>query len=336
MIKEVRTNNLFKYATSELSQDAFICWLFSHLMEENWNKDTELRNCGQEFLKMILGSKGIVWDESMKITDIKKQENSIDVLLIINDWNIIIEDKTFTNSHNDQVVRYKDVLIKKGIKDENIFCVFYKIIEQSYDEEHVDIEFTREMILSILRKYQDKISNPIFQDYLETLEVLDEYVNSYGMLPISEWSGYSYTGFFKHLQKSILAGRSTGWGYVANPTGGFMGFWWFDVLNQEQFKKLGLIDGNKGNLYIQIENNIITIKLSIENIKTCDKDYIYKLRWDIFKKIKKIDNQFDKKNFRFGSAMTIGYINYDESNYEEKLFHMEDVLLKYVEEFKLD
>ena len=43
-------NNMFKYATKELSQDAFICWCI------NWinYKEHKLYNLGKEMLKEIL------------------------------------------------------------------------------------------------------------------------------------------------------------------------------------------------------------------------------------------------------------------------------------------
>ena len=40
-------NNLFEYATSELSQDAFICWLASYAHEEA-EKDAALNPAGEE------------------------------------------------------------------------------------------------------------------------------------------------------------------------------------------------------------------------------------------------------------------------------------------------
>lgn len=43
MHNELSSNNLFGYATNELSQDAFICWLLSFAMEENWNIDPQLK-----------------------------------------------------------------------------------------------------------------------------------------------------------------------------------------------------------------------------------------------------------------------------------------------------
>ena len=45
------SNNLFEYATSELSQDAFIAWFLSHLMEANRQKDPAITKCAADFMK---------------------------------------------------------------------------------------------------------------------------------------------------------------------------------------------------------------------------------------------------------------------------------------------
>lgn len=47
-------NNLFRYATSELSQDAFICWLMSFAHKDHLQEDAVLRECAQKLLhKMV-------------------------------------------------------------------------------------------------------------------------------------------------------------------------------------------------------------------------------------------------------------------------------------------
>jgi len=42
--------NIFSFATSELSQDAFICWLVSHI---NYPEDTILHECAKDFIVML-------------------------------------------------------------------------------------------------------------------------------------------------------------------------------------------------------------------------------------------------------------------------------------------
>lgn len=46
-------NNIFHYATSELSQDAFLCWLFSYALKDADN-DAALNACAIDFLKQFI------------------------------------------------------------------------------------------------------------------------------------------------------------------------------------------------------------------------------------------------------------------------------------------
>ena len=102
-------NNIFSFATGELSQDAFICWFF------NWF------NCDNDKLKSLISTfcaekLGIQHLESIDIyrqysRKVEKCDETIavkiDVLLIINNnIAVIIEDKTFTSEHSDQINRY--------------------------------------------------------------------------------------------------------------------------------------------------------------------------------------------------------------------------------------
>ena len=48
------SNNLFNYATSELSQDAFICYLMSFLLEENIKKNKMLNMCAVDLINEML------------------------------------------------------------------------------------------------------------------------------------------------------------------------------------------------------------------------------------------------------------------------------------------
>ena len=52
-MKMLSKNNLFAYATSELSQDAFIAWLMSFAMKEFEGKDVLLTKCAREVIKIF-------------------------------------------------------------------------------------------------------------------------------------------------------------------------------------------------------------------------------------------------------------------------------------------
>ena len=152
-----KNNNLFTYATSELSQDAFLCWLFSYAMEDADNEPT-LKECAIDFIRQFIpdlrnGDK--IWISEPP----RKQYRSIDILLTVNDkYKVIIEDKTYTSEHDNQLKRYMD--------DVRIdFCnyipigVYFKTGFQS-DWSNVEksnyLPFGREQILSTIEKYISK------------------------------------------------------------------------------------------------------------------------------------------------------------------------------------
>ena len=97
-------NNLFTYATSELSQDAFICWC------ANWHNDDskpKLRELSHRFISLLSDIKEI------SSVAVYRQFNKIDVLLVVNDTTaIIVEDKTFTSEHDNQISKYNQILHK--------------------------------------------------------------------------------------------------------------------------------------------------------------------------------------------------------------------------------
>ena len=334
MDRVLRKNNIFRYATSELSQDAFICWLLSHATEECWDVDVNLRNCALSFLDKILECKNFISKENIFIKSIAKQYKNIDVLLQVDKYYVIIEDKTFTDTHDNQINRYKKTLISEGIETENIICVYYKIEDQPEPEKDIDVEFTRESLLEIFKPYKSLISNAIFIDYVEYLEWLEWESKAYERLIISEWNGRAYVGFFKHLCNTILKDERKSWGYVANPTGGFMGLWWFDILKEEDYHKVGFPKQYLSELYLQIEDNIIAVKYTIEKTDTTDMNKVRDIRWRLYEYFQnQVGDLFMKKVFRPGAYMTVGYVEYNESNYVEKIKMMKKVLQELPFEF---
>ena len=129
-MSEELTNNLFNYATSELSQDAFLCWLLSYAQEKEYNGDDDkLQKCAQSLIKVfLLGQKGFfekdLIEKDLIVKKIEKQWKYIDVLVTLeSDKKIIIEDKTYTTDHDNQLERYKEEFTNEA---NNIFGVYYK------------------------------------------------------------------------------------------------------------------------------------------------------------------------------------------------------------------
>ena len=70
-------NNHFNYATSELSQDAFLCWLASYALEDA-EPDDALRSCAREMLELFVPEFN---GRPFTLTDVERQVWHIDALL---------------------------------------------------------------------------------------------------------------------------------------------------------------------------------------------------------------------------------------------------------------
>ncbi len=341
-----KRNNLFHFATSELSQDAFLGWLLSFAMKEHGQEDAALTQCARALLKKMY--KGMKPDES--VTSVELQKDNIDVLVTMGDHSIIIEDKTFTGQHDNQIERYKRELEEKR-PEAKILTVYYKIDDQC-NSEAVDCNLFRQDILKILQPFVDKTNNAIFRDYVEHLQEMEDEAESYATpehANMLEWTGTMHTRFFQHLREQgiVQPKDSVGWGYVSNPTGGFFGLWWH-WLTEEQFASMGFAEDSPmgkyvGEIYLQIENaanpknsaenaNIIALKYSVSagKLTPADWDVVQQIRWGLYEKMKEYFNHFNvsyqKKTFRTGTFMSVGYVPYNMTNYKERIQEMQKAL----------
>lgn len=100
-------NNLFEYATSELSQDAFICWLASYAHDEA-EKDEALNECARKMLEMFVEE---FEGKNFKLLNVERQVDNVDILLTVDCegiiYKIIVEDKTYTSEHDNQLKNIK-------------------------------------------------------------------------------------------------------------------------------------------------------------------------------------------------------------------------------------
>lgn len=103
--------NLFNFATKELSQDAFLCWLFA-----NYNcEQKEVRDFSRHLLAWFI-TDNLSQDNIKNITNvkIKTQFKNIDIVIECkyenDNYIIVIEDKISSNAHDQQLVRYKNTI----------------------------------------------------------------------------------------------------------------------------------------------------------------------------------------------------------------------------------
>jgi len=244
--------NLFSYATSELSQDAFICWLLSWASPEYKNSDNDLHECAAGFITLFFDKHQLKSPETIEQVEIRKQDKNIDVLCIINSkYPIIIEDKTGTKHHSNQLARYIEEIKGRDFDDDNIIPIYYKTEDQgnySSVKKNGYHLLLREEIVDVLNKYRG--ANSILLDYRNHLQSISDKVESYKSKEITGWGWYSWVGFYRELQKQLGGGN---WDYVANPNGGFLGFWWH-FQGSDECKQ-----------YLQLEQDKLCFKIWVKN-----------------------------------------------------------------------
>lgn len=149
-------NNLFSFATKELSQDAIIAWLINKSCVNGTDKT------GRNFFCNLMG-----WEtsENFEITNVIRQYKSIDVFVEIEKDDgkeaIIIEDKTDTFLHDFQMLKYiGKIAEEKKFKYNKIHFVLVKtgaIPELEEDK----FDFEKDLIYKIREKNNAEILDEI-------------------------------------------------------------------------------------------------------------------------------------------------------------------------------
>ena len=316
--------NLFSYATSELSQDAFICWLAAWAKPENiqYQKKHQL---GVEFISSMLRKK----DELISINridylDIKRQytvkdsikKGRIDIVISLNysDSNnlikkavIIIEDKVDAGLTEHQLKNYIDTINE----DENYVnrekhFIFLKT--GYYDTLITSKEFNlfnRSDFAKTLKLYTGK--NEIILDYSLHLQLFDYKLSRFKRDPLPQESRpedpenrYYWIGFHKWLLESnkLYLSYSAGYGYVNNAAGCFNGFWWnFEASPQGDYWS-----------YVQLENERLCYKIGFSDVayeteNWREKAQTIKSIWSDL--LLKLDEDSTAKHTKIGKTMTI-------------------------------
>lgn len=316
-------NNIFNFAAGELSQDSFICWLINWINYKEVDEQLYLK--AKKILDIILHEKRI---SEYKNVAVYKDYYDMNIVVVVNDkYVIVIEDKAFEIQSDENIVKCKKQIISNNyknipldIKKEEIICVYCKAIEEINEDKHADLVIHRKDILELLKDTEGKIHNDIYKDYANYFIGLDEEINEYKYLGIHEWNDKCYMGFFNYLSDYIIK-NVVGWRYVSETSGNYWALWWY---HQGAKLKATKFSRSIDNIYLQIENNTIAVKIT-HGVK-----YNNEIWWYINKfyrdRCKEKGFKFNKKSFRTGNYMTVGYIEYDEKNYEEAIRIMEQIM----------
>jgi hypothetical protein len=248
--------NIFDIATKELSQDAFFTWIFNWAHPNNKEFDVNLHNCGKEFVLDLLKSEIPNFDEEITNVFAKRQFKKIDISITINDkYFIIIEDKTNTGEHSEQLRRYKEDAISHCEQNnlESPICIYLKTGNESKSsltqvEKFGYFIYDREKIINLLKRHKE-INNQIFVDFRERILRIEKFNNFFLKKVINSWNNTDWEGLYQCLENENIV---LDWRYVSNPAGGFLNAW---ITPWVYWK-------NKYPLYLQIEQGNLCFKIS--------------------------------------------------------------------------
>lgn len=248
--------NIFDIATKELNQDAFITWLLQFADNKYKATDELLNECGKSFVYQLIRKQLPSFDEQITKVNAGRQRESIDVWAEINDkYLIIIEDKTYTSHHSNQLTRYKNIAEERCIKENYAkpICIYLKTGNESQNSLNGIINegfaiFNRVDFIDLLERFKTTQNN-IFLDFLDRLTRIEKSNNQFENKNIEDWNGDDWQGFFQFLEKEI---DIVNWNYVNNPNGGF----WSALLSWDHW---GIYP-----VYIQIEQGKLCFKISTD------------------------------------------------------------------------
>lgn len=84
--------NLFHFAPSELSQDAFICWLLAWAEPELVERNRELHTTAHDFIRRLLLKHE--YETPPEAIEIRQQYNDMDIVAVLDqEVALLIEDK---------------------------------------------------------------------------------------------------------------------------------------------------------------------------------------------------------------------------------------------------
>ena len=196
-------NNIFDYATKELSQDAFLQWLINNFNEE----DLSLRKAAQDFLDFLAGET-LNLDLTKAKVETSSQVKHIDIVIkIYRDKTdtkhdlIAIEDKTFSSEHK-QLQNYNNA-IKNMENGGKVYKVFFKtsFIDKDELDRVVNINGWKAFDIDAIYKYFKKYvehDNLIMQSYARHIVDVYDKLRSVSEDAICDWDYYNAITFFKN------------------------------------------------------------------------------------------------------------------------------------------
>lgn len=324
----VKKHNIFEFATSELSNDAILCWIINGL--KHMYSSSEFKKVSENFIKQMLGEVKVNFDE-VKVekqkqligANAKKLYIDIFVELRLNGvtiHTILIEDKVDSGESGNQLLEYRSA-INNDLNDKSFVFINIGNRSSNYKERIKQkgwLVIDRNNLLDCVNCDANLLNHEegLLIQYRNYLIDLENEFNNYLKLDVKDWNNYNVQGFFQSLENDET---DYDWGTVYNPSGGFIAMWYMKhtFLFKQQIEF---------SVYLQLEypyknkNDMrIAIKISTEKydeLENENSETLYIFTED-FRKIlaKNVDGRFFTKSRKTNArTMTLSYKSIFESD----------------------
>ena len=243
--------NLFSFATSELTQDAFLAYLIAWANPAVAHHDPAMHRAGTAFLQLLLDLHGKLL-KTIKQLEVRAQVKNIDVLVYLEteeeNYTLVIEDKVHAGSYNN-LRKYLEAAKSVYPKAEPLGIYLRTGNQADYaaiEEEKFRVVNRRKLLDYLQDKATGNPPDTIFQNYRRYLEDYQAKIDAYRNQPVSAWDGNAWVGFFSQVLLPNNKLLFDDYGYVANAQGGFQGCWWI-VKNRPTFRGY--------SIYLQIDGS---------------------------------------------------------------------------------
>jgi hypothetical protein len=315
--------NIFEYATSELSQDAFFCWLLEWSKKDYSNR--EINKISLNFINTILKESGLFEIQTVDKICIEQQVPTksnmrMDFYAEINDDNIIVfEDKISTTEHDNQLDEYKSYMDKK-FSNKNISYVYLKS-DPVFIAERESIKKYGWLVLDLFKLIEileEKDVGGVYNQYVQWLHGKKEKYSVFTAKKINDWKYEDWIGF----------------GYQLNSKG----FWKF--YKGEDTFSLILSDRYDEGCYISLELGgiykmtcVMNVNFESDNIdkrKYCehmrhDAEAIFNPSSNLYK-YTLIDNSNPGKKTTIATIDALVFSDDDTINLEETKVRIDDII----------
>jgi hypothetical protein len=256
--RHVEPPNIFHFAGSEPSQDAFLAWLLAWADSRWKNLNPDLHHLGVRFVSALLAlhDKKLFINGSMTV---RVERRSSDVVAEINNAFVIaILDETRGQPANLESIEFLEskypnreilpICAETGDKTSEIAPNGFKPL-------------LRAQVIALLREDERAVSrNSILDDFRLFLERQETDIQAWRYRPVAEWirQHTPWIGFFQGLQTEFA---DLSWKYLPNADGGFIGAWWHR-------RSWDSFPG--AHLYLQISQGPLQFRANgLENSDTC-------------------------------------------------------------------